>query len=98
MNEIIYKEILIAELTEYDKIPFGYTANKEYKLKKLNNGLGGILLELTAVSEYTKEFGAKSSRWMEMFDLTNWRFYVALDGMNYIGDVLLLLKQTIAIF
>ena len=74
---IKYKEIEVDKLEEYGNIPFYYDTNQKYELKKIENGLGGILFELKDVPEYHKDFGTRTERWKELFDLTNWKFYVA---------------------
>lgn len=76
-EKIIYKKITLEELEEYGNIPFYYITNKKYELKKINNGLGGIILELIDVEEYYKDFGSKVDHWKEMFDLSNWEFFAA---------------------
>ena len=55
MNDIRIVEIGIDRLEEYDKIPFYYDANQKYELKKIDNGLGGILLELVDSEPYHRE-------------------------------------------
>lgn len=79
---IEYKEISIDKLEEYGNIPFYYDTNQKYELKKIKNGLGGILLELVDVSEYHKDFGTRTERWKELFDLSNWKFYAAYNANN----------------
>ena len=45
MNEnIVFKELSLDQLEEYGKIPFFYKTNKKYEIKKINNGLGGVVL------------------------------------------------------
>lgn len=80
-GSIIYKEIFVEKLDEYGNIPFFYKTNKKYELKKINNGLGGIILELVNVHEYYKDFGARVDRWKEMFDLINWKFFAPIMKM-----------------
>ena len=79
---IEYKEISIDKLEEYGNIPFYYDTNQKYELKKIKNGLGGILLELKDVPEYHKDFGTRTERWKELFDLSNWKFYAAYNANN----------------
>ena len=49
------EEVGIDKLEEYDSIEFSYSTNKIYELKKINNGLGGFLLEVIDVEPFTKE-------------------------------------------
>ena len=77
MEKFDFCEIGKDKLEEYGKIPFYYDTNKKYEIKRLKNGLGGILLELVNVPTYHKDFGKRTERWSQLFDLTNWKFYVA---------------------
>lgn len=82
MSKIRYKEIDINDLEEYGKIPFYYDTNKKYELKKVDRGLGGILLELVDVEDFHKDFGSRVEKWKELFDLTNWKFYAVFNENN----------------
>lgn len=83
-SQIVYKELPLNKLEDYGNISFSYKTTKKYELKKINNGLGGILLELIDVPEFYKDFGMKINHWKEMFDLTNWKFFVAYNEKNKI--------------
>ena len=82
MDKIRYAEIDIDLLNEYDKIPFYYETTKKYNLIKINNGLGGIRMELVDVPLFHKDFGTRTSRWKQLFDLKNWKFFVAYNDDN----------------
>lgn len=84
---MIYKEISLEELEEYGDISFYYKTNKKYELRKINNGLGGIVIELIDVKEYFRDFGSRVEGWKEKFDLSNWKFFVAYneDGKMIAG-------------
>ena len=84
MENIRYEELSINNLDEYDKIPFYYDTDKRYELIKINRGLGGIELKLIDVPHFHKEFDAKTTRWKSMFDLDNWKFFVAYNEDNKI--------------
>lgn len=85
MNEqIFYKELPLDQLDKYENISFTYKTTNKYELKRVNNGLGGILLELIEVPEYYKDFGSKVNHWRKMFDLKNWKFFVAYNENNKI--------------
>ena len=75
--DIRYCEIDESKLEEYDKIPFFYDVDKKYELKKIDNGLGGISLELVDVDPFHKDFGERTKRWKELFNLFNWKFFAA---------------------
>lgn len=82
MENFKFGEIGIDKLEEYGDIPFSYDTNQMYEIKKIDNGLGGMLLELVNVPIYHKDFGTRTKRWKELFDLTNWKFYVAYNENN----------------
>lgn len=83
MNEnIVFKELSLDQLEEYGKIPFFYKTNKKYEIKKINNGLGGVVLELIDVDEYYKDFGSRVSHWNEIFDISNWKLFGAYNEKN----------------
>ena len=82
MEMIRYGEINASKLNEYDKIPFYYDTKSKYKLVKVDNGLGGIKLELVDIPLFRKVFKVKTNRWKKLFDLSNWLFYVAYNENN----------------
>ncbi|MBQ4558033.1 MAG: GNAT family N-acetyltransferase [Clostridia bacterium] len=81
-NNITYGELPLENIKEYENISMNYTTNKKYQIKKINNGLGGIIFELVDVPEFYKDFGVKVEHWKEIFDLTNWKFFVAYNAKN----------------
>jgi len=82
MERIKYKEICVEQLDEYGNIPFYYDTTQKYELKKIDNGLGGIKLELVNIPKFHKDFGTRTSRWIELFDLKNWKFFAAYNENN----------------
>lgn len=89
---IRYEEIDVNKLEEYGNIPFGYTTNKKYEIKRIDNGKGGIKLELVDVPTFTKDFGNNVSHWKELFDMSNWKFFVAYDEDKMIGGSIVATK------
>lgn len=79
MDKIRYSEIGIDQLDEYGNIPFYYDTNKKYEIIKNNDE---IKLELVDVPKFHKDFGSRTSRWKELFDLKNWKFFVAYNEDN----------------
>ena len=77
---ITYKEISLEQLEEYDKIPFWYETTKKYELKRINDGLGDILLELVDIPYFYKNFEEKVNEWKKIFDLTKWKFFAAYNS------------------
>ena len=82
MKKIKYSEIKLEQLEEYGNIPFYYDTTEKYELIKMNNGLDGIKMKLIKVPLFHKDFGARTSHWIELFDLKNWKFFAAYDEDN----------------
>ena len=71
----------------YDEVSQNVEIKSEYIVKRINNGLGGFVIEEKSVDYRVKDLG-KYERAMEFekqFDISNWRFYMAFDGETPIG-------------
>lgn len=79
MEEIRYSEIGIDKLDDYGNIPFFYDTTEKYEVTKINDE---IKMELIKVPLFHKDFGSRTSRWKELFDLDNWKFFVAYNKDN----------------
>jgi len=85
--ENISKEIL----EEYSKISIAFTVESEYKIKYINNGLGGIMLEEEKVDSYEVNFDSEDdnpSTLINKFDLSNWMIVSAFVGEQRIGGAI----------
>ncbi|CEG26210.1 GNAT family N-acetyltransferase [Bacillus sp. B-jedd] len=91
---INYKEIDKSYFEQYDTIPMLVHVKSILALKKIENGLGGILLEETPVKEYIKDLGsyAKATEYAAEFDITNWGFFMAFDGEKPIAAATIVAK------
>ena len=72
MEKIRFGEINIDQLEEYGNIPFYYDTTEKYELEKVNNGIGGITMKLVNCARFHKDFGTRTSHWIELFNLENW--------------------------
>jgi GNAT superfamily N-acetyltransferase len=85
---ITYKQVDTSCFHQYDTIPMLVHVEREYRLAKQNNGLGGIMFVETPVEPYVKNFcvGKDESvtRWSR-WDLSNWGFFMAFDNDKPIG-------------
>ncbi len=85
---IAIKQVDTTYFPQYDTIPMQVHVEREYRLVKQNNGLGGIIFKETQVEPYIKNFcvGKDESvtRWSR-WDLSNWGFFMAFDGDKPIG-------------
>ena len=86
---ITYKRADAACFPLYDRVPMRLTVCSEYKIEKINRGLGGFVLTETPVKPYVKDFclgdDESITRWSERFDVSNWMFFIALDGDHPVG-------------
>ncbi len=86
---IIYKEVDKTFLEQYDKVEMKVDVRSEYKVKRIDNGLGGLILEEIQVEPYIKDLGKyeRATGYENQFNISNWRFYMAFDGDAPVGAV-----------
>lgn len=89
---IKYEELDFSKLDTYETIDFRFTTDKIYQLNKINNGLGGILLEEKNVKQFTKDFGKQISEWTKKVSKVNWKMYVAKDNDKLVGGCIIATK------
>lgn len=71
----------------YDGVSQNVEIKSEYRVKRIDSGLGGFIFEEKSVDYRVKDL-SKYERAMEyekMFDISNWRFYMAFDGETPVG-------------
>ena len=78
---ITFKEVDKSFFELYDKVSMNVNVHSEYKVKRINNGLGGLVLEEVSVEPYIKDLSIyeRAIEYEKEFDITNWRFYMAFD-------------------
>lgn len=71
----------------YDMVSMKVHVQSEYKVKRIDHGLGGFLFEETPVEPYVKDLSVyqRASDYEKQFDITSWRFYMAFDGEKPVG-------------
>lgn len=86
---IEYRKIYRKDLQIYDKVPMLVHVTSEYKLKKLDGGFGGILLEEKEVDIYEKDLSVyeKAAEYEKKFDISNWAFFMAFHDEKPVGAV-----------
>lgn len=88
INEMIhYKEVDKAFFELYDKVAMNVDVRSEYKVERIDNGLGGFIIQETQVKPYIKDLSKyeRATEYENEFDITNWRFYMAFDGDTPVG-------------
>jgi len=85
---ITFREVDNSFLALYDKVSMNVDMCSEYKVKGINNGLGGLVLEEVAVMPYVKDLSIyeRATEYEKQFDITNWRFYMAFDEDIRVAD------------
>lgn len=83
------QEVDTSFLEEYDKIPMQFEVKTEFRLQRLEQGLGGFLFEETPVVSYIKDFRKYecAAEYGKHFDISGWRFYAAFDAEKPIGAI-----------
>lgn len=71
----------------YDRISMNVDVRTEYKIKRIDNGLSGLMFEEVSVKPYIKDLSVyeRATDYEKRFDIANWRFYMAFDGDKPIG-------------
>ena len=71
----------------YDQVSQNVDVRSEFRVTRIDNGLGGLVFEEVPVTPFVKDL-SKYERAMEyekMFDVSNWRFFMAFDGEIPVG-------------
>ncbi len=86
---LIFKEVDSSFFELYDEVTMNVEVRSEYKVERIDRGLGGFLLEEIPVKPYRKDLGKyeRATEYEKQFDITNWRFYMAFDGKVPVGAV-----------
>lgn len=70
---IIFKEVDKSFFELYDKVSMKVNVQSEYEVKRINGGLGGLLLEEVPVEPYNKDLSIyeRAIEYEKEFDITN---------------------------
>lgn len=71
----------------YDQVSQNVDVRSEYRVTRIDNGLGGLVFEEVPVTPYVKDLSVyeQATKYEEMFDVSNWRFFMAFDGETPVG-------------
>ena len=72
----------------------GRDVKSEYRIKKIENGLGGFILEEVEVEPYVRDLSIyeRATEYEKEFDITNWKFFMAFDGEKTVGAITMVAK------
>ena len=73
----------------YDSISMNVDVRSEYRIKRIDNGLGGMIFEEVPVTPYIKDLSVyeRATEYEKEFDITYWSFYMAFDDEKPVGAV-----------
>ena len=71
----------------YDSVSMNVDVRSEYRIKRLDNGLGGMMFEEVPVIPYIKDLSVyeRATEYEKEFDITYWSFYMAFDDEKPVG-------------
>jgi len=82
-------EIGPEHLADYASVPIKFEVKSTLQVELVDGGLGGILLRQVPVEKpYVKDYDAYGeipTDWPKLFDVTNWGFFLAMDGERPVG-------------
>ena len=83
------KEVDKSYFPLYDQVTQNVEVRSVFKVKRIDGGLGGLLLDEVKVDPYVKDLSVyeRACDLEKMFDLSTWRFYMAFDGEIPVGAV-----------
>lgn len=75
----------------YDSVPQNVDVRAEYRVRRLDGGLGGLLLDEVPVTPYVKDLSQyeRATEYEQLFDISTWRFFMAFDGDVPVGALTL---------
>ena len=76
-----------SDLPLYDTVDMLVHIDRIYQIEKIDRGLGGFRLRETPVPAYVKDMSRyeRAQEYAQRFDITNWGFFLALDGDRPVG-------------
>lgn len=88
---ITFREMDKTCFTLYDRVSQNVDVRSEYRVRRLDNGLGGLLLEEVPVTPYVKDLSQyeRATEYEQTFDIAAWRFYMAFDEDTPVGALTL---------
>ncbi|MDP2995768.1 MAG: GNAT family N-acetyltransferase, partial [Anaerolineales bacterium] len=82
-------EIGTDRLADYASVTIKFEVKSNLQVELVDGGLGGMLLRQVPVEKpYVKDYdayGEYPTDWTKLFDVTNWGFFLAMDGERPVG-------------
>lgn len=88
---ITFREIDKDSFPLYDSVTMNVDVRSEYRVQRLQGGLGGLLLEETPVEPYMKDLRQyeRATEYEQHFDIASWHFFMAFDEQTPVGALTL---------
>ena len=86
-----FREMDKSCFTLYDSVSMNVEVHSEYRVRLLEGGLGGLLLEEVPVAPLVKDLSQyeRATEYETLFDIATWRFFMAFDGETPVGALTL---------
>lgn len=84
-----FKEVDKSFFPLYDQVSMNVDVRSELRVRRIENGLGGLVFEEVPVTPYVKDLGVyeEAVKYEEMFNISSWRFFMAFDGETPVGAI-----------
>ena len=86
-----FREMDRSCFTLYDSVSMNVEVHSEYRVRLLDGGLGGLVLEEVPVTPQVKDLSQyeRATEYETLFDIATWRFFMAFDGETPVGALTL---------
>lgn len=88
---ITFREMDKSCFALYDGVSMNVEVHSEYRVRLLDSGLGGLLLEEVPVTPHVKDLSQyeQAAAYEQLFNIATWRFFMAFDGETPVGALTL---------
>lgn len=88
---ITFREMDKSCFALYDSVSQNVEVRSVYQVRRLEGGLGGLLLEEVSVTPHIKDLSQyeRAAEYEQNFNISTWRFYMAFDGDTPVGALTL---------
>ncbi|MCR4586494.1 MAG: GNAT family N-acetyltransferase [Lachnospiraceae bacterium] len=79
----------------YDSVSQNVDVRSEYRIKRIDGGLGGFVFEEAAVDPYVKDLSVyeRAMEYEREFDISHWSFYMAFDDEKPVGAMTIAARE-----
>ena len=87
------------DLPLYASVSIAYEVMSIYRVEAVEGEISGLVLTEESVSPYIKDYDAQAQdddrpdKWANQFDLSKWRFFLAMDGERAAGGAAVVLNS-----